>query len=1384
MDFLDIDFGSVIKSGFDYVMYNFVHKALYTIEILVCQFIDWLQQLFGIFSGTATVRYGDDDPYLIEVFFNNSAIAGVFRGMAAIGITFAFMFSIIAVIRKLFDVDDKMKSTYGQILRSLFRSILIILCLHFSMTVVVAFTNVLMTSVTKAFDDGEDNTLKPHIDFTDEQFAAMARIFNTVGNYSLNPSYKNRYNLNTCYNEIRGDLRYLADTGVFDYYYETVDSNGKTVNTWQSVLQDIAAAANYNVEAPVDVYNEAIANSLSNCMTVMKTDPSFHALKSYDRTYKFKNEDVDLGRVVFLVGTMGIGKTAAARNEAFNKNPKFTDNCRLPYYYGIKDVYDLDQVNQDFDISYEKTNYIVVFFSCFVLIINMGIIIVSCIVRIFNLLFLYIIAPPIIGIMPMDDGQKFKQWVTAFIIQAFSVFATVISMRLFLIFVPVIMSPNLQLSENIYLDMLGKLIAIWAGVIAVQRANGLLTGILADSAGQQSLFAGDVGNDVRGKMMGMASGALGLGASAGKLGLKGAWKLGKGTVKTGWRGLVGASDDDGRRGVAGTLRNKGILGGMYEGSKSTAKWVGGLFSGSDGDSTKNINEGASESFLNSSSGGKGQSASSLIGSGGSGNGSGGLMNPPPNRNGGQGSSGQNGPQKGNLGTQMLGAALTGVANTVNAAGQLAGETVNTVTGTNAGDLIKNPTQALADGANKADEAMNGPQNKNDQQGGTQNNTNLPNRSNVSQQGGTQNNTNLPNRSNLSQQSGGTGSGQNNQNRGNIGTQVLGAALTGVANTVNAAGQLAGETINAATGTNAGDLIANPTQALADGANRADEAMNGSQQRNAQQGGTQNNTNLPNRNNLSQQGTGTSSSTSGSGGTSNSGNSSSGTGSSGSKEGDSNAAAFGRGVATVAGYGFQALGAVTSFAGELGSGLVEAGTEFAGDAVNNLTGTELGNVLKGAGTLAGGTTKGVTGAVGGIESWAGEGLRSLGSTSEDGDNGGSGSQSGNSGNRPSISTPPSLNTSSSNTQGSPSPTGGSASSGQQGEGQSPLGIVGEVVIAGANLAASAMGLPTQQGGTQPTATTQQDGGQTSNVQPASGGNAQTPPRRNSTTQSRPASPSTNTTQSRPASPSANTTQSRPASPSSNTTQSRPAAGSAPANQSGMAQQPKPAQQGQSKPPQTGGTQPQSSPTASAQNEAQEPKLPNQGGGVMPQNENNVQSNTPSGGGSGGSSDTDEKSGKEEKGFWSKFGDKADGAVTTTASIGVSAAESIGSTIEEFGDWLFDVHDDNKGGGSSVPQNNQQMYSKLEDKKDDDEEDDDDESFGGYVSSLVDSSTSGESSTSTSQPSAPSTAPLSSPPPLTRPSVDPKGNSGGNSVLNNLANNVLNEPPRNQNTNRNN
>ena len=538
----------------DYILYNIIYRMFYWAEIALCQVIKWMQDLFGVFAGTETVLYDKQVTTLFDVFLSNTAITGIFRGMTAIGIVLAFTFAIVSVARKGFDLDDKIKMSHGQILRNLLKSILLILSLNLVMIVAVRSTNVLLDQVTYVFDNAPSLAHKNNsINFTNEQYAAMSRIFNTVGNYSINPSYKNRYNINACYNEIRPDLGYLADTGVFDFYYKTLDKNGNEINTWQSVVQELAGAADYTHEVPADIYDEGIANAIEHCMTVLRTDNNFRALEHYDRKEIYSSKEVGLDNVIFLVGTMGVGSDAAARNEAYNKNPSLYDNVRAPYYLGEKSIYDIDEVNRDFDISFMKTNYIVITLVSLTIIINMCIILVSCVVRIFNLLFLYVIGPPIFATMSFDDGGKFKQWITAFVIQSLSIFATVISMRLFLIFTPIILSPKLQLTDSTYIDMIGKLVFICAGIIAVQKANGLLTGILADQAGHQAILSGDVSNAVKSKVYGATGFVKGAGMSlvGGVAGF-----LGKGFSGSGGSGSGRSGGSDGAEGSESNLPDK------------------------------------------------------------------------------------------------------------------------------------------------------------------------------------------------------------------------------------------------------------------------------------------------------------------------------------------------------------------------------------------------------------------------------------------------------------------------------------------------------------------------------------------------------------------------------------------------------------------------------------------------------------------------------------------------------------------------------------------------------------------------------------------------------------------------------------------------------------
>ena len=426
--------------------------------------------------------------------------------MALLGIAFAFGFAIIALIRKIFDLRDKDQRSAGQIVGSLFKTILLILSMNFIMIVVLNATNILMQQIDYIFNNAGYFGLKDEIVFTEEQYAAMARCLNTIGNYSANQAEDNRYNVNACYNAIRPDLEFLYRQGVFDFYYpntKEAETNGvkATVNdyNWQNVLQPIVNAHSVNQDVKIDVYNESVHDSITNAMKVLKTNPHIRPIQSYKRTYKASKEHIPLDRYVFLIGTL-----ESAKNAEFNKNPEFTDAVRGPYYYGTTSIYDLDQVNKDFDIIIMRTNYLMVYFMGITLFFDIAMIVLTCVNRIFNMLMLYLISPLVFAAEPLDDGAKRKQWTTAFVVQCCAVFGTIVAMRTLMVFIPIIMSSDLVFFKHddtfgsyesfgyAILDLAAKIIMIYGGFEVVKKANGIITGILADSAGFQSIQATDM----------------------------------------------------------------------------------------------------------------------------------------------------------------------------------------------------------------------------------------------------------------------------------------------------------------------------------------------------------------------------------------------------------------------------------------------------------------------------------------------------------------------------------------------------------------------------------------------------------------------------------------------------------------------------------------------------------------------------------------------------------------------------------------------------------------------------------------------------------------------------------------------------------------------------
>ena len=499
---------------------NFFGKILYYITTALCSILKIVYSFFTVFSGQQKVSYDGRKQYLINIFFGNERVTQVYWGMAAIAFLFIIVMTIFAVIKKTMDFGEKEQRSFGNILMTAVKSVLTIALLSVVMTTMLNLTNVLVDRISYLFDHAGSLDEKTEMEFTDEQRAAMGRIYHTIGNYSLNPSYNSRYNLNSCYNEIRGDLALLQADGVFSFYYDT--DNGKT---WQSELLNLAKSADPTVEMPLDDMNSTDV-ILLDIMETMRTNKNFYPVESVKRkTYDNSGETVSLDRIIFLMGTLD-----AANNKKFNEDPSVTDGLRGPFYYGEQSIYSMSDVQSAFDVGIGGISYLMIVILVWFTLKNLATCILTCIARIFTLLGLYIVAPPVIATMPLDNGEKFKQWTTSAIVQMFNVFGCIIPMRLVILFIPMVLDNKLVLFDSPTMNLLAKALLIVGAIEASNRFSNILTGILANNAGFAAVNAGDmrgVAQRTFGKVAGAIGGAAKFGADATGLGAAGRWAGGK-----------------------------------------------------------------------------------------------------------------------------------------------------------------------------------------------------------------------------------------------------------------------------------------------------------------------------------------------------------------------------------------------------------------------------------------------------------------------------------------------------------------------------------------------------------------------------------------------------------------------------------------------------------------------------------------------------------------------------------------------------------------------------------------------------------------------------------------------------------------------------------------
>ena len=150
--------------------------------------------------------------------------------------------------------------------------------------------------------------------------------------------------------------------------------------------------------------------------------------------------------------------------------------------------------------------------------------------RIFEVVVLYVVSPFFVSAIPLDDGKRFGGWRDSFISRLLAGFGSIFMLRIFIMMLPTIWSPDLTLSSNTTADTLMKLFFMGGGIFTIWKSHTLISTIInpQGAAAEQESSAGGLA------AMGMAFGAV---TST----VGGAWNMGTGAY-SGIKSSLGSGD--------------------------------------------------------------------------------------------------------------------------------------------------------------------------------------------------------------------------------------------------------------------------------------------------------------------------------------------------------------------------------------------------------------------------------------------------------------------------------------------------------------------------------------------------------------------------------------------------------------------------------------------------------------------------------------------------------------------------------------------------------------------------------------------------------------------------------------------------------------------------
>lgn len=505
--------------GFFKELFNLIPKVMYLLYASLACVIDVLQLFFRKLAGL-DVYYVDGKAVsgdLVTNFiagilginvnatdgvtFEYSALTTVFWSFIVFGIIIAFMSTIVAIVKSHYTYDEKSAKgpmqyvyTAGKaVINMIAVPIIVILGLYVSQGILTALDSITSTSsgsVVSLYGSDKLGLIK----FVETTKSAtglskdITYIYYDIFGFGGAISYGNSPNI------ISADAKELALIGAQNQTFSgslfkvaAYNANRARIGQYKISSDFLGSASDdYTLFGNAKTDDE-LANMIDTAFACNLHMDSWH-LATYWETWSSDKYFTN-----FLI----------KGGSAFSKF-----NVGLVWYY-----YDLWQFN-----------FIVGFAGCIVcatLFIN---IIMGLIARLFMCIGLFLVAPPLFGLAPLDGGKAGKSWRENFMKQALMAYGAVVGMNIFFLILPYM--NEIDFFNIAIADYFAQTLIIIVGLVTVKAFISVLSSLIgAEDANKTGEGLTEEVGTVAGKATKMTVGAAKLGAKTTGMIAKGGFKL-------------------------------------------------------------------------------------------------------------------------------------------------------------------------------------------------------------------------------------------------------------------------------------------------------------------------------------------------------------------------------------------------------------------------------------------------------------------------------------------------------------------------------------------------------------------------------------------------------------------------------------------------------------------------------------------------------------------------------------------------------------------------------------------------------------------------------------------------------------------------------------------